>query len=78
MDPPATEPQCCSDGAATEQEEEAEHGDESNGLERRDDTPHHLVHNGQSHEARPPYQPARRPRRRRYVRGHCLRPPHHR
>lgn len=43
-----------SECAATEQEEEAEHGNESHGLERRHDSPHQLVNNGDTHHPRPP------------------------
>lgn len=59
----------CSDGTATEQEEEAEHRDESDGLEGRDEAPQEVVHDREAEEAGPP---------RRDVRREHPRPPHHR
>lgn len=43
-----------SDGAATEQEEKTEHGNESHRFKRRHDSPHQLVDNGHAHHPRPP------------------------
>ncbi|KAF7817980.1 uncharacterized protein G2W53_023435 [Senna tora] len=70
-----------SKGTATEQKEEAEHGEESEGFEGRDDAPQEIVDNREAKVVRPSHQPPWGPAgaRRRPIRP-CEhpRPPHHR